>query len=220
MFKTKLRVISVSTRTKPRALSLADPGIALPGKRGAIRVSYDGTVTIVQPLIERSIKQDAHELLAVFTPKYDQKPYDIIREYWNSKQQTANSSNQSAVGSALAEGTATTNGELPGPLQPPVRRVTSRLVAQVCARWVCAKHRAAGEDCFSESGCLGTKAGETPAVPVTSGLQTRTGLADGEVLKSFFALTRQSTTGALLTTAGCRNCRSRCRNSPGTMRAG
>jgi molybdopterin-containing oxidoreductase family iron-sulfur binding subunit len=55
--------------------------------------SYDGTVTIVQPLIEPLYQsKSAHELLAVFTPQYDKKPYEIIREYWSSKQQTANSS--------------------------------------------------------------------------------------------------------------------------------
>src|SRR6266508_2813233 len=54
--------------------------------------SYDGTVSIVQPLIEPLYQsKSAHELLAVFTPQYDKKPYDIIREYWNSKQQTVNS---------------------------------------------------------------------------------------------------------------------------------
>jgi MoCo/4Fe-4S cofactor protein with predicted Tat translocation signal len=57
--------------------------------------AYDGTVTIVQPLIEPLYQsKSAHELLAVFTPQYDKKPYEIIRDYWRgaSKQQTANSS--------------------------------------------------------------------------------------------------------------------------------
>jgi MoCo/4Fe-4S cofactor protein with predicted Tat translocation signal len=56
--------------------------------------SYDGTVSIVQPLIEPLYQsKSAHELLAVFTPQYDKKPYDIVRDYWRgtSKQQTANS---------------------------------------------------------------------------------------------------------------------------------
>jgi molybdopterin-containing oxidoreductase family iron-sulfur binding subunit len=45
--------------------------------------AYDGTVSIVQPLIEPLYQsRSAHELLAVFTPQYDRKPYDIIREYW------------------------------------------------------------------------------------------------------------------------------------------
>ncbi len=45
--------------------------------------AYDGTVSIVQPLIEPLYQsRSAHELLAVFTQQYDRKPYDIIREYW------------------------------------------------------------------------------------------------------------------------------------------
>jgi molybdopterin-containing oxidoreductase family iron-sulfur binding subunit len=70
--------------------------------------AYDGTVTIVQPLIEPLYQsKSAHELLAVFTPQYDEKPYDIIRDYWrgaSSRQQTANSKQQSAGGQAQAAG--------------------------------------------------------------------------------------------------------------------
>jgi MoCo/4Fe-4S cofactor protein with predicted Tat translocation signal len=59
--------------------------------------TYDGTVTIVQPLIEPLYQtKSAHELLAVFTPQYDKKPYEIIREYWSSKQQTVNSKQPAA----------------------------------------------------------------------------------------------------------------------------
>jgi len=62
--------------------------------------AYDGTVTIVQPLIEPLYQtKSAHELLAVFTPQYDRKPYDIIREYWNGKQQTVNSKQPAAESS-------------------------------------------------------------------------------------------------------------------------
>jgi molybdopterin-containing oxidoreductase family iron-sulfur binding subunit len=61
--------------------------------------SYDGTVTIVQPLIEPLYQsKSAHELLAVFTPQYDKKPYDVIREYWSSNRPTA-SRGQEAGGS-------------------------------------------------------------------------------------------------------------------------
>ncbi|HEY5885533.1 MAG TPA: TAT-variant-translocated molybdopterin oxidoreductase [Pyrinomonadaceae bacterium] len=58
--------------------------------------AFDGTVSIVQPLIEPLYQgRSAHELLAVFSPQYDRKPYDIIREYWQrnppsgDRQQTA-----------------------------------------------------------------------------------------------------------------------------------
>jgi len=72
-------------------------------------------VTIVQPLIEPLYQsKSAHELLAVFTPQYDKKPYEIVRDYWRgqqstvSKQQTANSKQpETAVGSRqTAEGSA------------------------------------------------------------------------------------------------------------------
>ena len=59
--------------------------------------SYDGTVTIVQPLIEPLYQsKSTHELLAVFTPQYDKKPYDVIREYWSSNQPSAISSQPAA----------------------------------------------------------------------------------------------------------------------------
>jgi MoCo/4Fe-4S cofactor protein with predicted Tat translocation signal len=45
--------------------------------------SYDGTVTIVQPLIAPLYEgKTAHELLAVFSDNYDRKPYDIVKDYW------------------------------------------------------------------------------------------------------------------------------------------
>lgn len=48
--------------------------------------SYDGTVSIVQPLIQPLYQsRSAHELLAVFTPQYDRNPYEIIREYWQTQ---------------------------------------------------------------------------------------------------------------------------------------
>ncbi len=52
--------------------------------------SYDGTVTIMQPLIEPLHEgKSAYELLAVFSDQYDRRPYDIVKSYWQS-QQTGN----------------------------------------------------------------------------------------------------------------------------------
>ncbi|HEX4900191.1 MAG TPA: TAT-variant-translocated molybdopterin oxidoreductase, partial [Pyrinomonadaceae bacterium] len=46
----------------------------------------DGTVCIVQPLIEPLYgSKTAHEVLAVFSDKYDRKAYEIVREYWQSQ---------------------------------------------------------------------------------------------------------------------------------------
>jgi molybdopterin-containing oxidoreductase family iron-sulfur binding subunit len=54
--------------------------------------SYDGTVSIVQPLIEPLYQsKSAHELLAVFSPQYDKNPYDIIREFWQTHFPAVNS---------------------------------------------------------------------------------------------------------------------------------
>jgi MoCo/4Fe-4S cofactor protein with predicted Tat translocation signal len=48
--------------------------------------SYDGTVTIMQPLIEPLYEgKTAYELLAVFSDQYDRKPYEIVRSYWQSQ---------------------------------------------------------------------------------------------------------------------------------------
>ncbi|HEV8168028.1 MAG TPA: TAT-variant-translocated molybdopterin oxidoreductase, partial [Pyrinomonadaceae bacterium] len=47
--------------------------------------SYDGTVTIMQPLIEPLYEgKTAYELLAVFSDKTDRKPYEIVKSYWQS----------------------------------------------------------------------------------------------------------------------------------------
>ena len=48
--------------------------------------SYDGTATIVQPLIAPLYEgKTAHEVLALFSNNYDRKPYDIVRDYWRGQ---------------------------------------------------------------------------------------------------------------------------------------
>ena len=50
--------------------------------------SYDGTVTIMQPLIEPLYDgKTAYEMLAVFSDQYDRKPYEIVKSYWQKNQQ-------------------------------------------------------------------------------------------------------------------------------------
>ncbi len=45
--------------------------------------SYDGTATIVQPLIAPLYEnRTAYEVLALFSENYDRKPYDLVKEYW------------------------------------------------------------------------------------------------------------------------------------------
>ena len=56
--------------------------------------SYDGTITITQPLIQPLHEgKSAHELLAVFSEQYDRKPYDIVKSFWQS-----NRANTAAAG--------------------------------------------------------------------------------------------------------------------------
>ncbi|HUQ31887.1 MAG TPA: TAT-variant-translocated molybdopterin oxidoreductase [Pyrinomonadaceae bacterium] len=48
--------------------------------------SYDGTVSIVQPLIEPLYNgRSAHEFLAVFSNQFDRRGYDIVREFWQGQ---------------------------------------------------------------------------------------------------------------------------------------
>src|SRR5207237_749309 len=59
--------------------------------------AYDGAATIVQPLIAPLYEgKTAYEVLALFSDNYDQKPYDIVRNYW-SGQRTGVRSQESGV---------------------------------------------------------------------------------------------------------------------------
>jgi MoCo/4Fe-4S cofactor protein with predicted Tat translocation signal len=50
--------------------------------------AFDGTVTLVQPLIAPLYEgKTAHEMLALFSDNYDKKPYEIVREYWRTQGQ-------------------------------------------------------------------------------------------------------------------------------------
>ncbi|HSK62273.1 MAG TPA: 4Fe-4S dicluster domain-containing protein, partial [Pyrinomonadaceae bacterium] len=49
--------------------------------------SYDGTVSIIQPLIQPLYEgHTAHELLALFSDQYDRRPYDIVKAFWQQEQ--------------------------------------------------------------------------------------------------------------------------------------
>jgi molybdopterin-containing oxidoreductase family iron-sulfur binding subunit len=50
--------------------------------------SYDGTVSIIQPLIQPLYDgKTVHELLAVFSEQYDRKPYEIVKAFWQAHRQ-------------------------------------------------------------------------------------------------------------------------------------
>ena len=146
--------------------------------------SYDGTVTIVQPLIEPLYQsKSAHELLAVFTPQYDKKPYDVIRDYWRS-QQSAVSNQQAGISK---QQTANSSQPAAGSQQGPVAVATPS--ADFETWW-----RKCVHDGFVPDTALPTKtvsvmaslapqnAGGTPAVPVSAGPVTTNPQAGYEIV--------------------------------------
>ena len=62
--------------------------------------SYDGTVTIIQPLIEPLYDgKTPYELLAVFSDQYDRRPYDVVRAYWQQQQPRIGAASEQGAGS-------------------------------------------------------------------------------------------------------------------------
>src|SRR5258706_1332976 len=62
--------------------------------------SYDGTVTIVQPLIAPLYEgRTAYEVLALFSANYDRKPYDIVKEFWHGQSGTNSQGSSVSTGS-------------------------------------------------------------------------------------------------------------------------
>ncbi|MGI8735116.1 MAG: TAT-variant-translocated molybdopterin oxidoreductase [Pyrinomonadaceae bacterium] len=136
--------------------------------------SFDGTVSIVQPLIEPLYgSKTAHEILAVFSPQYDRKAYEIVREYWQRagngfQVSRAESSRQER---AVAAGSAQQSAPTPATTSAPPATATGDFESW----WRKALH-----DGFVANSALApksvslktdfqknTNAGETPAVPVT-----------------------------------------------------
>ena len=57
--------------------------------------SYDGTVTIVQPLIAPLYEgRTAYEVLALFSENYDRKPYEIVKDFWRAGYGTGSGSDR------------------------------------------------------------------------------------------------------------------------------
>jgi MoCo/4Fe-4S cofactor protein with predicted Tat translocation signal len=64
--------------------------------------SYDGTVSVIQPLIAPLYDgRTAHEMLAVFSNQFDRKGYDIIRDFWQGQMTGGGGTNNNA-GTAAA----------------------------------------------------------------------------------------------------------------------
>src|SRR3569832_2423426 len=81
--------------------------------------SYDGTVTIIQPLIEPLYEgRTAHELLAVFSEQYDRNPFEIVKSYWQS--QRGAGCNQAQTTSSPTQNTSPLRpAPAPSPAQSP-----------------------------------------------------------------------------------------------------
>ncbi|HEX6718624.1 MAG TPA: TAT-variant-translocated molybdopterin oxidoreductase, partial [Pyrinomonadaceae bacterium] len=63
--------------------------------------SYDGTVTIMQPLIEPLYEgKTVYEMLAVFSDQYDRKPYEIVKSYWQSQRGNQGQAQTAGAGAA------------------------------------------------------------------------------------------------------------------------
>ncbi len=85
LFKTKLRVHLSSHKDETSELCHWHVPEAHYLESWSDTRAFDGTVTIVQPLIEPLYgSKTAHEVLAVFSAQYDRKGYDLVRDYWRS----------------------------------------------------------------------------------------------------------------------------------------
>ncbi|HEU0251775.1 MAG TPA: TAT-variant-translocated molybdopterin oxidoreductase [Pyrinomonadaceae bacterium] len=86
--------------------------------------SYDGTVTIMQPLIEPLHEgKSAHELLAVFSDQYDRKPYEIVKTFWQTQGRSGAGSTGAGAGRQGQAGAAPSAS--PAPAQPAPAPVSS-----------------------------------------------------------------------------------------------
>src|SRR5947209_14742298 len=90
--------------------------------------AYDGTATIVQPLIAPLYEgKTAYEVLALFSDNYDQKPYDMVRNYWSGQQSALKSQAQSVStgsGSDRVQNAGGTPANLPKDAGAPANAAT------------------------------------------------------------------------------------------------
>ncbi|HEY0407120.1 MAG TPA: TAT-variant-translocated molybdopterin oxidoreductase, partial [Pyrinomonadaceae bacterium] len=85
--------------------------------------SYDGTVSIIQPLIAPLYEgRTAHELLAVFSNQFDRKGYDIVRDFWQGQMTGGSGANSRGAAVPTAGTTPATPrpaGKQPSPTATP-----------------------------------------------------------------------------------------------------
>src|SRR5436190_5735975 len=83
--------------------------------------AYDGTVSIVQPLIAPLYDgKTPYEVLALFSDNYDQKPYDMVRGYWTGHKPGAGSQ-----GSGAGQNSSATPAASPSPAASPAASATT-----------------------------------------------------------------------------------------------
>ena len=144
LFKTKLRVHLSSHKDETSELCHWHVPEAHYLESWSDTRSFDGTVTIVQPLIEPLYgSKTHHEVLAVFSEAYDRKAYDIVRDYWRSQ-----AGQQSGVGDQTAEGR-----RQEAPNQPQPAAVPTAAAAEDFEAW----WRKAVHDGFISNSALATR---------------------------------------------------------------
>ncbi|HEY6118835.1 MAG TPA: TAT-variant-translocated molybdopterin oxidoreductase, partial [Pyrinomonadaceae bacterium] len=136
--------------------------------------SFDGTTTIVQPLIEPLYQsKSAHEFLAVFTAQFDQKGYDIVRDYYRAHGPTnaqRPSSNNQTSQNAQAQPQSTQSSGRTAPNQNTATAPLPPESAQFETSW-----RKWVHDGFIPNTALQTK-----AIPVRSGWSNQVQSANGQ----------------------------------------
>ena len=81
--------------------------------------SYDGTVTIIQPLIQPLYEgKTAYELLAVFTEQYDRKPYDMVKAFWQTHRNQGQGNQVQAQPSGAGNNQSARPTSTPAPTSP------------------------------------------------------------------------------------------------------
>ena len=92
--------------------------------------AFDGTVSIVQPLILPLYRgRSAHEVVGIFSKRPERTPYDRVRDYWTAQPQAAGQAFDKfwrrsvhdglIAGTALPPKTVKAAGSIPPPTAPP-----------------------------------------------------------------------------------------------------
>jgi molybdopterin-containing oxidoreductase family iron-sulfur binding subunit len=78
--------------------------------------SYDGTITIMQPLIQPLYEgKTAYELLAVFSEQYDRKPYDMVKAFWQTQRAGQPPTGQAQTNQGQVQAAGAGNSQNPRP---------------------------------------------------------------------------------------------------------